>query len=370
MVQYENTVATQAPTAVGGRRQQQRLHHGRLVQPQDRQRHEQPDQHGDQRDLPVVRIGDRTGPGEFRLAVGIEDAPVGSDAAFEELPGLIDRLDDVVVHADGFGAGDEVAQHGGLLERAGNCAAQIVALARPAEFGDQDAFAGEGVAQQIVAVDRLVHRLLVGEVFPVGQHVRGDEVGRVGELRMVAPDVPDFTGGDGNVDRLLDPLDQLDQPVHVVFGDGPLDRFSALAQAAAAVFIRLHFRVVKALRFLAKNPLGLLGRHADLRNRAKVFQRHLFTAEHGFVADHDADDVAVALGQVDRGFDLAVVAVGVLVDPRADRDLHAELGGDRRHQLVAFRRRIEADSFGERGQFSQVGAHLLGVGGNVGDGVA
>ena len=105
--------------AVRGRRQHQRLHHGRLREPQDRQRHQDADQQRDGRELPVVLVDDRPGPGEFRFARGVQDAPIGTDAAFEELPGLIDRLDDVVFHADGFGAGDEVAQHRRLLERAG-----------------------------------------------------------------------------------------------------------------------------------------------------------------------------------------------------------------------------------------------------------
>ena len=136
--------------AVGRRRQHQRLHHGGLGQPQDRQRQQDADEHGDGRELPVVGVDDRPGPGEFRLARGVQDAPIGTDAAFEEFPGLIDRLDDVVFHADGFGAGDEVAQHHGLLERAGIGIAQIVAGARPAEFGDHDPLAGELLAQQLV----------------------------------------------------------------------------------------------------------------------------------------------------------------------------------------------------------------------------
>ena len=135
--------------AIGGRRQQQRLQHGRPASAQDRQRHQDADQQRDGGELPVVRIDDRAGPGEFRLARGVEDAPIGADAAFEVFPGLIDRLDDVVVHADGLGAGDEIAQHRRLLERAGIGVAQIVAGARPAEFGDHDALAGELVAQQL-----------------------------------------------------------------------------------------------------------------------------------------------------------------------------------------------------------------------------
>ena len=74
--------------------------------------------------------------------------------------------------------------------------------------------------------------------------------------------------------------------------------------------------------------------------------------------------------EIDGGVDLAVVAVAVLVDPGADRDLHAELGGDRRHQFVAFRRGVEADRPRQRGELLQIGADLLGVGDDVGDGVA
>ena len=198
--------------AVGGRGQHQRLHDRRPLEPQDRQRHQDADQQRDRGQLPVVLVHDRAGPGEFRLAVGVENAPIGADAAFEEFPGLIDRLDDVVVHADGFGAGHEVPQHRGLLEQAGIGVPQIVAGARPAEFGDDDALARKLVAQQLVHGDRLVDGLLVRKIFPVGQHVRGDEISGVGELGMIAPDVPDLAGCHGNIDGLLDPLDQLPPP--------------------------------------------------------------------------------------------------------------------------------------------------------------
>ena len=120
------------------------------------------------------------------------------------------------------------------------------------------------------------------------------------EFRIVAPDVPDFAGRDGNVDRLLHPLDQVDQ-----------------------VF--------------------------DL----------LLAAVDGLVADDDADDVAVALGERDRGVDLAFVAVGILVDPGADRDLEAELGGDRRHQFDAAGRGVETNRARHRRQLLQVGADFL-----------
>ena len=68
-------------------------------------------------------------------------------------------------------------------------------------------------------------RLLGGEILPVGQHVGGDEIDGIAELRMVAPDVPDFAGCHRNIDRLLDTLDQPYEPMNVVFRDRPLQRF-------------------------------------------------------------------------------------------------------------------------------------------------
>ena len=290
----------QAPTPLAAADKHQRLHDGRLLDPQDRQRHQDADQERDRRQLPVVLVHDRAGPRKFRFAGRIENAPIGSDAAFEEFPGLIDRLDDVVVHADGFGAGDEIAQHRGLLERSGFGVPQIIAGARPAEFGDHDPFSRKLVAQQLEHRHRLIDGLLGGEVFPIGQHVRGDEIDGGRQFRIVAPDVPDFARRHRDVDGLLHLLDQLDQVV-------------------------------------------------DL----------LLAAENGFVADDDAVDVAVALGKVDRRLDLALVAIGILVDPGADRDLQAELGGDRRHQFDATGRGVETDRARDRRQLLQVGADFF-----------
>ena len=87
----------------------------------------------------------------------------------------------------------------------------------------------------------------------------------------------------------------------------------------------------------------------------------LIAAIDHFVADHDADDVAVAARELDRGVDLALVAIGALVDPRADHDLEAEFGGDGRHELVAFRRRVQSDRACQRRELLHVGANLVGV---------
>ncbi len=119
---------------------------------------------------------------------------------------------------------------------------------------------------------------------------------------MLEPDIPDLACGHGNIDRSLDALDQLDQVL-------------------------------------------------DL----------LLAAVDGFVADHDAVDVAVALGEIDRRQHLALVAVGILVDPGADRDLETGLVGDRRHQFDAAGRRIEPDRAGQRRQRLHIGADLVRV---------
>ena len=77
---------------IGGGREQRGLAGGHAGQRQDRQRQQHADQHGDAGELPVIGIGDRAGPGELRLARGVEHAPIGADAAFEDLPRLVDRL--------------------------------------------------------------------------------------------------------------------------------------------------------------------------------------------------------------------------------------------------------------------------------------
>ena len=285
---------------VGRGRECQRLQHGRLRQPQDRQRHQDADEHRDGGKLPVVRIDDRARPAELRLPRGVQDSPIRTDAAFEEFPGLINRLDDVVVHADGLGPRDEIAEHRGLLERTGHGIAQVIARARPTEFRDHDPLAGKLVAQQLEHGNRLIHRLLVGEVFPVWQDVGGDEIDGISQIRKIAPDIPDFASRDGDVDRLLDPLDEFNQ----------------------------------------------------------VFD-FLVAAVDRLVADHHPDDVAVAPCQIDRRIDLALVALGILVDPGADRHLEAEFGRDRRNQFDATGGGIEADRARNRRQLPQIVANLL-----------
>ena len=272
---------------------------GDAGQHQDRQRQQHADQHRDRHQLPVIGVGDRAGQANFGCARGVEHAPVRTDAAFEGLPRLIEGFDDVVVDAERVGAGDELAQHRGLRLLARERVAPVVAGARPAELGDDDALAGIGLPQQVVDADGLVDGGGFRDAFPVRQHVRGDEVDRGGKLRMIDPGVPDFAGGDGDRGVALDALDLADQLI---------DR--------------------------------------------------LLAAVDRLVADHDAVDVAMLAGEVDDGAQLALVALGVLVDPGADRDPQAELLGDRGHELGAAGRRIGADHAGVGRDGAKVGADL------------
>src|SRR4029077_10658172 len=58
------------------------------------------------------------------------------------------------------------------------------------------------------------------------------------------------------------------------------------------------------------------------------------------------------------GGDFALVALLVLVDPDADRDLQAELGGDPGHKLDAAGRRIGAHGARIKTEQFEIGAYL------------
>ena len=65
----------------------------------------------------------------------------------------------------------------------------------------------------------------------------------------------------------------------------------------------------------------------DALDLADQFVDRLLAAVDRLVADHDAVDVAVLAGEIDDGAHFALVALGVLVDPGADRDPQPELAG-------------------------------------------
>src|SRR5262249_12098681 len=262
-------------------------------------------------------------------AVGVEDSPIGADTAFIHLPRLVGGFDDVVVDAQRLGAGDEVAQYLGLLDPARIGLLEIVAGARPAELGDDDALARVALAQLIVGADRVLDRGRRRAAFPVGQDVDGDEVHAGDELGVIAPHVPDFAGGHRDRAFALDPLDDLDEP-------GDRDVLLGLLQLLGVACLPDLARLFRIQRVVADGlelvPVDRL------------------------VADHDGIDVVVLLGEVDGRAHLALVAllgggragpdagagaallfllVGLPLDPGADRHVQVELGGDPGHELVA-----------------------------------
>src|SRR5262249_24066985 len=177
------------------------------------------------------------GPRELRLAGGIEDAPVAADAAFGDLPGLIERLDDVVVDAEVIGARHELAQHGRLLEPSGLGGGAVVAAAWPAELGDHDALAGMLLSQIEEDFERVIDRLGVGRLVPIGQDVGGDEIDGRRELRKIAPDLPGLTGRDLYGALLPDGLDDLHQFVDVPFRLDVLDASARLLRVALQALV-------------------------------------------------------------------------------------------------------------------------------------
>ena len=85
----------------------------------------------------------------------------------------------------------------------------------------------------------------------------------------------------------------------------------------------------------------------------------LSAAQRRLVADHDRIDVAVATSERERGLDFPLVAVFILVDPDAERDLEPELRGDCRHEFDATSRTVGTNGVGVRAEDLQVGADLL-----------
>src|SRR6185437_2285444 len=198
-------------------------------------------------------------------------------------------------------------------------------------------------------------------LLPVRQYVCGDEVDAGSEIRMLAPNAIDFACRYRNsIDRLLDALDQLYQPMDVVFINRPFGGFGALV-------LGLVLCVLKPLTFLTLYSRGLRGINLHFGLLPKILQRDLLAAENCFVADDDADDVAVLARKADRSIDLPIVAIAVRVDPGADRHLHAEFGGDRGYQFSAFRRGVQTHGPRERGELSQVTTNLFGIGNWIGD---
>ncbi len=251
----------------------------------------------------MVRSDDWPGPIEFGMARGIKDSPVRSDATFENLPGLVDRFNDIVVNAVGLCSCNEIAQNDRLINASRIGILEVVPGARPSKFRNDDSFSGVGFAQFVVDQHGLVDRLIFGKPFPIGENVCGNVIDRGHQFGMLDPHVPDFAGRNRHVGGAFHALDHLDEI-------------------------------------------------ADL----------LLAAENRFVPDNDAIDVAVAFRELDHRAYLALIAILVLVDPRSCGDAQAELRGDAGHEFDAAGRRIRADRARQRGKQFEIGTDLSGLG--------
>ena len=149
----------------------------------------------------------------------------------------------------------------------------------------------------------IVDRLLDGNAFPVRQQVHGDVVDVLDELRMLEPHVPRLRGAHRLLDRGANPIELARQ-----LGDAQV-----------------------------------------------VAQDHL-------VADDQADDVRMTVGDVDGGGELGLVGREVAVEPRAERDLELMAGGEFRDLPEALQRGIAAHRRDLAGEQAQVGVDLRRAG--------
>jgi hypothetical protein len=92
--------------------------------------------------------------------------------------------------------------------------------------------------------------------------------------------------------------------------------------------------VLDQLRVLSQTCHGsavLTGCSTASRTRSsccdKLGDTEIVAQDH-FVADHEADDVRMTVGDVDRGGELGLVGLPVAIDPGAERDFELMPGGD------------------------------------------
>ncbi len=270
------------------------------IDQQQGQREQRHDHRGDCQQAPLRNRHHRAFEGELGLPIEVVDAPVGAHRALVAgLPRLVEGLDDEVVVALAVKPVDQRAQVHRLIGLGGVGAAAHAPVARPADFGDQQRFLREQLAQVARAVEDELPGVLHRDEFPVRQHVGSDQVGVLGQLRVLLPDVPLLGGRHRHLDRRAHAVHERDQ---LLGGD-----------------------------FLAKQRL---------------------------VAHGHANHAARVVGQIDGLGDLALVAFLVVADPDAQGHAQAELLGDCRNVGQRAVHRVGADVVGVLAQQLQVLANL------------
>ena len=122
------------------------------------------------------------------------------------------RFDDRIIQPFVAGHIEEIADKFCLIDLRWLRALDPLAFARPADFTDIDMLVRKRRRQLAITVHQIGQSAIFGDAFPIGQHVNGDEIDAVRQLRIFQPDMPRFGCGDGNVDlpfRAFDVGDQL-----------------------------------------------------------------------------------------------------------------------------------------------------------------
>ncbi len=229
------------PGAGGVRSQRDRepLCEGEAAEGQDAEA-EQAAQHERQPHRAAVLGAERARQGELRIAVGVEHPPVGADRAFVRLPGLVERLDQVVVEAVLDCHRGEAAQEGGGVDPAGQGAVAHAAGARPADFADENVLASKRVDDLPANGTDMCSGPSGGnwKILPIGQDMDGDEIDGIGNVAVAQPEFPYIGVSDGHADARLDRADRprevgcrhVTAQKHLVADDDGTDGFRVLVR--------------------------------------------------------------------------------------------------------------------------------------------
>src|SRR5262249_34158909 len=160
---------------------------------------------------PVVMIGDKSTPGEFRLSsIRIEQPPMSAYGALElALPGLVVCLDEVDAIIPASGVVDHLVHGARLIHRRWQCAFTHATGARPAEFADEHVLARKGSDHLRVNGIDMRAGMACGnrESLPIRQDMDGDEIDRAGHVAVAQPELPDIGVADRHANLCLDLAD-------------------------------------------------------------------------------------------------------------------------------------------------------------------
>ncbi len=170
----------------------------------------------------------RAGEGKFGLTVGIENAPVGAGAALAQtfLPGLVECFEQVVIDVVRFGPDKPFTVEDGLVRNRWVGAFTAVAIRWPANLANNNMLVRKALVHHQVGVFRHPHRAGISALaiffkryrltVPEREHVDGDEIDVIGQLRILQPDVFRFRDGHGLADMRASLVEVAD---HLVDGE-------------------------------------------------------------------------------------------------------------------------------------------------------